>query len=353
MEAATSGELTQDWRHETEDTVTTQIVEGEGARAFDGYKFPNTWSIKKLSEIAVIAGGITKDSKKQDLDFVELPYLRVANVQRGYLDLSVIKTIRVPPNKVKDLLLAPGDILFNEGGDLDKLGRGWVWEGQVPECTYQNHVFRGRLLSPSDEPRYVSWYSNSRGHNYFLRQGRQTTNLASINKAVLSALPIALPPPQEQSEIVRRVEKLLHFADRVDASCDSAFYRVESMRSAIISKAFRGELVAQSMADASASSLLNVLANAKLQEATAINKIVPKPTEKRAVMKKNDMEPLKDAVLKYGAEKFSFEELQRDIPTDYESLKAAIFELLADSSSTLSQVFDEKQQEMLFRKVPA
>jgi len=83
-----------------------------------------------LGEIADVVGGVTKDSKKQsNPTFVEVPYLRVANVQRGYLELREVATIRVPPEKLRKLRLEPGDILFNEGGDRDKLGRGWVWNG--------------------------------------------------------------------------------------------------------------------------------------------------------------------------------------------------------------------------------
>ena len=79
------------------------------------------WPWTTLGEIAEIVGGVTKDAKRQgDPAFVELPYLRVANVQRGYLNLQEVSTIRVPPEKGKALELLPGDILFNEGGDRDK-----------------------------------------------------------------------------------------------------------------------------------------------------------------------------------------------------------------------------------------
>ncbi len=42
---------------------------------------------------------------------------------------------------------------MNEGGDRDKLGRGWVWEGQISDCVHQNHVFRLRLRSDSVTPK--------------------------------------------------------------------------------------------------------------------------------------------------------------------------------------------------------
>ncbi|MGA1410230.1 MAG: restriction endonuclease subunit S, partial [Prochlorotrichaceae cyanobacterium] len=138
LDAATSGQLTKEWRIEhqaldLDDGIEEELTEFDfkDAACFGDFKFPASWDISRLGEIAEIVGGITKDSKKQVPTDEELPYLRVANVQRGFLDLSEIKTIRVPQNRVEDLLLKPGDILFNEGGDIDKLGRGWIWSGEI------------------------------------------------------------------------------------------------------------------------------------------------------------------------------------------------------------------------------
>ncbi|MCB1246188.1 MAG: restriction endonuclease subunit S, partial [Acidimicrobiia bacterium] len=75
--------------------------------------FDGDWEWSALGDIAEIAGGVTKDSKRQgDPAFVEVPYLRVANVQRGHLDLSEVTTIRVPPAKAEALELQVGDVLF-------------------------------------------------------------------------------------------------------------------------------------------------------------------------------------------------------------------------------------------------
>jgi type I restriction enzyme, S subunit len=225
LAAAVSGRLTEEWR-------------GVQVEKLD------EWRWVTLGEIADVKGGITKDSKKQESSFVELPYLRVANVQRYYLDLTEIKTIRIPESRVKDLLLEDGDILFNEGGDLDKLGRGWIWEGQIQNCSFQNHVFRARLKDKSDNPKYISWWGNTEGLEYFIRNGKQTTNLASINKTLLSNLPINLPPAKEQTEIVRRVEQLFAYADQIEQRVKDAQARVNHLTQSILAKAFRGELTA-------------------------------------------------------------------------------------------------------------
>jgi len=227
LAAATSGELTKEWR------------------AAHGLQL--AWRDVRLDEIAEVQGGITKDSKKQFVTDREVLYLRVANVQRGYLDLSEIKTIRVPEVKLPRLLLEPGDVLFTEGGDIDKLGRGWVWEGQFANCTYQNHIFRARLLDKRNQPKYISWWANHRGLAYFLGQGKQTTNLASINKSQLMALPISLPPPEEQAEIVSRVESLFALAEQLERRLRAAREQVECIAQSVLAQAFRGEFVLQSL----------------------------------------------------------------------------------------------------------
>jgi len=256
LAAATNGELTREWRAALGDDGRVRSFQLEDADTIRDYTFPASWSARRLSDIATISGGVTKDSKKQSADFTEMPYLRVANVQRGHLDLREVKTIRVPPDRVEELLLRVGDILFNEGGDIDKLGRGCVWNGELPACVFQNHVFRARLLDRAFEPRYFSWYGNSRGYQYFLARGKQTTNLASINKSVLSALPVAIPSAQEQAEIVRRVQDLFLLADRLEGKAAAATARVVALTPSTLAKAFRGDLVPQDPIDAPASTLL-------------------------------------------------------------------------------------------------
>jgi len=199
---------------------------------------PEGWTWARLDSIAALKGGITVDSKRQDPTARTVSYLRVANVQRGYLDLNEVKTINAPANDIEELRLQPGDILFNEGGDRDKLGRGWIWEGQLAECIHQNHVFRGRLVSQDIAPKLVSWWGNSFGKDYFQREGKQTTNLASINLTKLSAFPVPLPPLAEQHRIVAEVDRRLSIVREGEAEVDANLKRAQALRQAVLARAF-------------------------------------------------------------------------------------------------------------------
>jgi type I restriction enzyme S subunit len=239
--AACTGRLTVDWRERRLGLAGSAQKFAKSVTPL--VETPSEWEWRTLQDIADVRGGIQKGAKfKPGEHLREVPYLRVANVQRGWLDLSEIKNIPVPESRIDDLMLCPGDVLFNEGGDRDKLGRGWVWEGQLPECVHQNHVFRARLRTPGMQPRFYSWFGNTIGASYFIDQGKQTVNLASLSMTKLRELPVPVPGIEEQEEIVRRVDALLLLADRLLVRIRSASRQVDSSRQAFLAKAFRGEL---------------------------------------------------------------------------------------------------------------
>lgn len=169
---------------------------------------PANWEIVPLSSRADVRSGLAKNSKPTNEDSVTLPYLRVANVQDGYLDLGEIKFITVKKQLVEKYSLKLKDVLMTEGGDADKLGRGFIWNGEVDQCLHQNHIFAVR---PGEAllPEYLSFLTQSPyAKKYFLSVAHRTTNLASINSTKLKAFPVPLPDIPEQKRIIEALTVL-------------------------------------------------------------------------------------------------------------------------------------------------
>ncbi|MEY3976225.1 MAG: HsdS1 [Pseudomonadota bacterium] len=181
---------------------------------------PDTWPRHPLSAMAEVISGVAKGRKLEPAEAVELPYMRVANVKDGYLDLTEVKTIEIKRSEVEKLLIRPGDLLMTEGGDPDKLGRAALWTGELEACVHQNHVFKVRSDDARLSPAYLRALAGSPyGKAYFLSVAKKTTGIASINKTQLSAFPVPLPPLPLQRTFERRVmavESIL--SQQVDAA---------------------------------------------------------------------------------------------------------------------------------------
>ncbi len=200
---------------------------------------PNGWKFQALGILGEVVSGVTKGQRFNGRETIELPYLRVANVQDGYLDLSEIKMIRALVSEAQQLILQPGDILMTEGGDSDKLGRGAIWEGQIDNCIHQNHIFRVRFQPDTVHPVFFSNYLlSSFAKQYFLRASKKTTNLASINMTQLKALPVPRPPEPLQDDFVAFTKQF----DRIRAQQQEQLRQAEHLFASLLDRAFRGEV---------------------------------------------------------------------------------------------------------------
>lgn len=193
----------------------------------------------KLEQIAEVVSGVAKGRKFNGRLPVEVPYLRVANVQAGHLDLSEIKTIQALPAEVEELALRKGDVLLTEGGDFDKLGRGAMLERDLPNCIHQNHVFRVRTERSKLDPIYFAQFLlTGEARMYFLGCAKRTTNLASINMTQLRALPVLLPPLALQKEFAARVSDIR----AMQAEQAASRRRLDDLFQSMLHRAFQGDL---------------------------------------------------------------------------------------------------------------
>jgi type I restriction enzyme S subunit len=204
-------------------------------------EIPVHWNLVRLKYVASVQTGIAKGKDNAGKETISVPYLRVANVQDGYLALDDIAMIEIEPEQLERYRLQPGDVLMNEGGDFDKLGRGSIWRGEVVDCIHQNHVFAVRPHGVSSD-----WLNCITGSSYaqffFMGRAKQSTNLASISSTNIMEIPIVLPPEDEQSMLLRFIHEENLRLDELKNQVERSIALLRERRGAVISAAVTGEI---------------------------------------------------------------------------------------------------------------
>ena len=168
-----------------------------------------------------------------------VPYMRVANVQDGFLDLEEVKSIEAHEGDISKLVLKHGDVLMTEGGDFDKLGRGARWQRDIPDCIHQNHVFRVRVNREIVLPEYFDVFLRTfTAKSYFLSCAKKTSNLASINITQLKALPVPVPCLETQRHFASKLQQLQNLTSKAGEHK----LGVNNLFQSLIQRAFQGNM---------------------------------------------------------------------------------------------------------------
>lgn len=188
--------------------AVTKGVRGERPMKESGIEWigeiPEEWRITQLRHCASVKAGITLGKVyDKNIELHELPYLRVANVQDGYVDLGDLAYLPISSEEIEKYKLHAGDVLMTEGGDRDKLGRGCVWDGRIDPCLHQNHIFAVHAHETFLNPYFLEYLTASKaGRCYFDVTAIKTTNLACTSSSKVLSFLIPLPSLNEQEEIV-------------------------------------------------------------------------------------------------------------------------------------------------------
>jgi type I restriction enzyme S subunit len=220
LAAATSGRLTEDWREEN-------AVIGN-------------WRLVNLREVATGSNyGTSAKSQKSG----KMPVLRMGNIQDGKLDWTDL-VFTSDKDEIEKYKLVKGDVLFNRTNSPEWVGKTAVYKGEQP-AIYAGYLIRVKC---GDEllPDFINYCLNSpMGRDWRWQVKSDGVSQSNINAQKLADFEFELPPLEEQTEIVRRVEKLFAYAERLEARYTSASQHVERLTPSLLAKAFRGELVEQ------------------------------------------------------------------------------------------------------------
>jgi len=168
-----------------------------------------------MGDIFEVAGGLQKTPKRAPIRS-HFPYLRVANVQRGRLDLSEISRFELSGDELDKYKLEAGDLLIVEGNGSEKeIGRCALWNGEIDNCIHQNHIIRCRPKFPEIEKFALLFLNSPSGIRLMKSLAVTTSGLFTLSVGKIRAIELQIPPATEISQIVNKVDELAGLCDQL------------------------------------------------------------------------------------------------------------------------------------------
>ncbi len=262
LAAACTGRLTEAWRegHAGTRSAVEQLAEFESAHArlrsssagtraakaeatleLDGLPdLPSTWCYRSADSIVdpatVISYGIVLPGPEVERG---IPYVRQQDVIDGTVLVDQLR--RTTPEiaaKHQRSTLVTGDVLLCIIRHL----RVAIVPPGIDGANLTQGTVRLRPARVASGP-YLAMYLGGIHAQNWMRQRHFGMSMPRINVRDARALPVAVPPVQEQAEIVQRVQSLMKLANAIERRVVAATARADKITQAVLAKAFRGELV--------------------------------------------------------------------------------------------------------------
>jgi len=226
LAAAVSGKLTEEWREENSESL-------------------DDWDDLK------IGGIVDKIEAGKSLKCVEIPpnnneygIVKISAVTWGVYDESESKTLPDKTLFIENRRVLVGDFLISRANTIELLGNPVIVHDVTKNLMLSDKVLR-LVMTECDKPWLSIFLRSSKGR--YEIESRSTGNqmsMRNIGQKALLNIELPKPPIKEQTEIVRRVEELFGFADRIEVRIKKAQGHVDHLTQSILAKAFRGELTA-------------------------------------------------------------------------------------------------------------
>jgi len=321
VNAATSGELTKDWVYTDNPEIWQEALIGDllAEKPRNGYS-PRAVEFE-----------------------TETRSLTLTATTSGRFNPTHIKYIdeKIPEDSY--LWLEPDDILIQRANTLEYVGVSAIYDGLKKRYIYPDLMMKCRANSRVLTKFLYYLLSSDDVRSYFRKNATGTTgNMPKINQQTVISAPVCVPPIDEQQEIVRRVDRLFAYADRLETRYRRACAIVRYLTSRLLDKAFRGDLVPQDPKDEPVAVLLERI---RAEQSAKPERVM---VNRKPKMPKMAEESVKEVIYQLRTETFSFNELREKVPGDYDSFKDTLFTLLSEAEPILIQVFDQEAEAIRF-----
>ena len=252
------------------------------------FDLPEGWEWCRLQTLCVKEikrGKAPKYEEKSDT----LVFAQKCNTKAGYIDISKAKFLDQSTLKkyTDEDYLSYNDIIINSTG-TGTLGRIGIYmesdDAYGIKIVPDSHITIVRAMSSEMNSRYV-YYFLKYHQSYFENSGVGSTNQKELKPEVISTFLVAVPPIEEQNNIVSKIDIANNYSFDLDNKEEQLKELISAIKSKILDLAIRGKLVPQDPNDEPASVLLERI-RAEKEELIKQGKI--KRDKKESVIFKGD-----------------------------------------------------------------
>ena len=260
LQEAIEGKLTASWRKQNPDiesaSVLLEKIKAEKEQLVKEKKIkkqkplplidedeipfdiPDSWKWCKLRDI--IYENPRNGYSPKAVDFkTDTKTLKLGAITYGFFDDTQFKYINETIDDSSYLWLKNGDILIQRSNSLDYVGMAGIYSGKDNDFIYPDLIMKVKCSQ------YISKYFLQKSlvslftREYFQKNASGSQkNMPKINQPIVLNTIVALPPLQEQKEIVKKVESLFKICDELETQINRSEINSQILMQAVLKEAF-------------------------------------------------------------------------------------------------------------------
>ena len=205
---------------------------------------PNSWIKCTFGDIATIKNGFAFKSssfkKSQELE-TDVPLIRQSQLKKSTVDLTdAVYLDHEQLVQNPNYIIRQGDILIGMSGSI---GRVCIYKNDRPALQNQRTGKIAPFAPDMMKERFFGLFLSNIEHN--LTKHARGVGVQNISAKDIESLIFFLPPANEQTRIVEKIEELFSELDKGVESLKTVQQQLKVYRQALLKQAFEGKLTEQ------------------------------------------------------------------------------------------------------------
>lgn len=202
------------------------------------FALPKGWEWCRLGEILYEAPRNGYSPPKVERE-TNTRVLTLTATTSGTLDLHHYKYIEDTISESSFLWIKQGDLLIQRSNSLDYVGTVCLCDETITGYIYPDLMMKANVSNEVDLHYIVYYLKSPFARQYFKDCATGTSNsMKKITQSVVSEIPVALPPINEQKQIVKKINELLALNQKMKQELLQAKKYASQLMESVLQEAF-------------------------------------------------------------------------------------------------------------------